>query len=205
MTRVMPVRALAGGVALTTVLGLAVLAPTTASATAAPATTVPSAVVPTLRIGSTGTQVSNLQYVLAIRRTGVYDRATAAAVRRVQLWKHVYPANGIAAGLPTWRALRDPSMAILMRVSRTARTRLPFAVWQASVHGRGISYRESKLNCRAVSRGGAYRGKWQMTVSLWRANGGLAFAATPERASCLNQDKVAYRVWVRSGWRPWGG
>ena len=203
MTRVMPARALASAVALSTVLGLSVLAPTTASA--ATATTVRTAALPALRIGSTGAQVTYLQYVLAVRRTGVYDRATAAAVRRVQLWKHVYPANGVAAGAATWQALRDPSVVSFMRASRAARARYTFVAWQTSVHGRGIAYRESHLSCTALSRTGVYRGKWQMTLSLWRANGGLAFAATPERASCLNQDKVAYRIWVRSGWRPWGG
>ena len=31
------------------------------------------------------------------------------------------------------------------------------------------------------------------------------YAATPEKAPCLAQDKVAYRVWIASWWGPWGG
>lgn len=205
MTSVMPVRALVGVAALSTALGLSVVAPTSASATTGTGTTVAATVLPTLASGSAGAMVSNLQYVLSIRRTGVYDRATAAAVKRVQLWKGVNPANGVVAGKATWLALRDPTLGYVMRTSRPARAKYPFAAWQTSVHGRGIAYRESKLSCTVLSRTGVYRGKWQMSLSLWRAYGGRAFAATPEKASCLDQDKVAYRIWITSGWRPWGG
>ena len=204
MASVMPVRALIGAAALSTALGLSVLAPTGASAAPATGTTVAVTALPTLRVGSAGALVADVQRILAVRRSGVFDRATAAAVRRLQAWKRVSPANGVVSGA-TWTLLKDPTLSPAMRASRAARARLPLAAWQASVHGRGIVYRESKGSCTIMSRTGAWRGKWQMTLSLWRANGGLAFAAAPERASCLNQDVVAYRVWVRSGWRPWGG
>jgi hypothetical protein len=205
MTAVMPLRALVGVAALSTTLGLSVVAPTSASATAGTGSTVRATVLPTLRAGSANALVSNVQYILSIRRTGVYDSATVAAVKRLQLWKKVYPANGIVAGKATWLALRDPTLGYVMRTSHTARAAYPFTTWQTSVHGRGVAYRESKLSCTALSRGAAYRGKWQMSLTLWRANGGIAFAAAPEKASCVDQDKVAYRIWVRSGWRPWGG
>lgn len=204
MASVMPVRALIGAAALSTALGLSLVAPTGASAAPATGTTVAVTAVPTLRVGSAGALVADVQRILAIRRSGVFDRATAAAVRRLQAWKRVKPVNGVVSGA-TWTLLRDPTLSRPMLTSRAARARLPLAAWQASVHGHGIVYRESKGSCTILSRTGAWRGKWQMTLSLWRANGGLAFAAAPERASCLNQDKVAYRVWVRSGWRPWGG
>ena len=73
------------------------------------------------------------------------------------------------------------------------------------MHGRGVAYRESHLSCTVVSANGSWRGKWQMTTSLWKSYGGLTYAATPEKASCLAQDKVAYRVWIASWWGPWGG
>ena len=204
MTSVMPVRALVGVAALSIALGMSVVAPTSASATTGTGTTVAATAWPTLRVGSAGTLVANVQGVLAIRRTGVFDRATILAIKRLQAWKHVYPVNGVLGPI-TWRVLGDPTLGYSLRTSGTARAKYGFARWQGSVHGRGIAYRESHLSCTALSRTHAYRGKWQMTLSLWRANGGLAFAAAPERASCLNQDKVAYRIWVRSGWRPWGG
>ena len=43
---------------------------------------------------------SLVQRTLAIRRTGVYDRATVAMVKRVQAWKQVTPANGIVGARP---------------------------------------------------------------------------------------------------------
>jgi hypothetical protein len=205
MASVMPVRALVGAAALTTALGLSLVAPTGASAaTVGTGTTVAATTLPTLRAGSSGILVTRVQGVLAIRRTGVFDRATVAAIKRLQAWKHVYPVNGVL-GATTWRVLGDPTLGYALRTSTAARAKYPFTAWLGSVHGRGIAYRESHLSCTVLSRTHIYRGKWQMTLSLWRANGGLAFAAAPERASCLNQDKVAYRIWVRSGWRPWGG
>jgi hypothetical protein len=77
--------------------------------------------------------------------------------------------------------------------------------WRASRHGQDISYRESHNVCSAVSADGRYRGKWQMTQSLWSAHGGLRFAKTPQRATCRQQDRVARRIWVQTWWWPWGG
>jgi hypothetical protein len=68
-----------------------------------------------------------------------------------------------------------------------------------------IVWRESNGRCDVVSSNGLWRGEWQMTMSLWRANGGRSYASSPERATCGEQDKVAYRIWISSGWGPWGG
>jgi hypothetical protein len=56
---------------------------------------------------------------------------------------------------------------------------------------------------RAVSLTGKYRGKWQMDASFWRTYGGLSFAETPERATEVEQDLVAYRGYLARGWEPW--
>ena len=205
MTTVMPVRALVGA-ALTTALGLAVVLPATAvtlqSSTRAvsAASTAPTV----LKAGSKGTSVTAVQRILAIKATGVFDRSTVAAVKRLQAWKRISPVNGVVSGA-TWTALKDPTLTRTMRLSRTARAGLAYLAWAGSAHGFGIVYRESHGSCTVVAASGSWRGKWQMTLSLWKANGGLKYAATPERASCAKQDKVAHTVWVRSGWGPWGG
>ena len=74
-----------------------------------------------------------------------------------------------------------------------------------SSHARMIVRRESGGSCTAVSPSGLYRGKWQMGSSFWRSFGGLQYASTPDRASCAEQDQVAYRGWLAAWWQPWGG
>ena len=205
MASVMPVRTLLGVVALTAALGLSVVVPTGASAAPVAGSAVRAATaLPTLKAGATGAYVTRIQRILAIKQTGVYDKATVAAVKRLQTWKRISPVNGVVSGA-TWPALNDPTLSSTSRTSKTARAAMPFLTWQSSVHGHGISYRESHNSCTVLSPTGAWRGKWQMSTSLWRANGGLASAATPDKASCLAQDKVAYRIWIRSWWSPWGG
>jgi hypothetical protein len=226
MASVLPVRSLVSVAALSAVLATALLAPAAAVAATAPAAGPdasapaprPAAVVapaptagaaatsslPTLRAGSTGTFVTRVQRILAIRQTGAYDTATVAAVKRLQTWKRIAPVTGVV-NAATWAVLADPTLTAAATGSKAARAALPFVTWAASVHGRGIAYRESHLSCTVVSASGSWRGKWQMTTSLWKSYGGLTYAATPEKASCLAQDKVAYRVWIASWWGPWGG
>jgi hypothetical protein len=201
----MPVRALLGVAALIAALGLSVLVPVAAHAAPAGGSAVRTATaLPALKAGSTGAYVIRIQRILAVRQTGVYDAGTVAAVKRLQAWKKILPVNGVVSGV-TWFALNDVTLGATYRTSRPARSRLPFLTWQGSVHGHGISYRESHNSCTVRSASGSWRGKWQMSLALWRANGGLAYAASPEKASCLAQDKVAYKVWITSWWAPWGG
>jgi len=224
MASVMPVRSLVSVAALSTVLATALLVPVAAVAATAPvagadatapaprpapvaATPTTSATattsLPTLKAGSSGTYVTRVQRVLAIRQTGVYDSTTVAAVKRLQTWKKLL-VTGVVNGA-TWIALTDTTLSYANKTSKSTRATMPFLTWAASVHGRGIAYRESHLSCTVVSSSGSWRGKWQMTTSLWKAYGGLAYAATPEKATCLAQDKVAFRVWITSWWGPWGG
>ena len=116
--------------------------------------------------------------------------ATAASVRGTT----VAPASTL-----------DPTLTRTMKVSLAARAALPYAAWLRSPHGRAIVDRESKGKCTVLSYNGLWRGKWQMTLGLWRGNGGLAFAEAPEKATCAQQDLVAHHVWVAAGWGPWRG
>jgi hypothetical protein len=102
-------------------------------------------------------------------------------------------------------AAEDATVTRKARLSQDHRASIDLATWRKSRHGQDISWRESHDVCRAVSSDGGHRGKWQMSRSLWRAYGGRKFARTADRATCLEQDRVARRVWVDQWWWPWGG
>ena len=102
-------------------------------------------------------------------------------------------------------AADDPTVTRKARISQHHRTTIDLKTWKSSAHGQDISRRESGNVCSAVSSGGDYRGKWQMSRSLWRSYGGRQFARVPNRATCGEQDRVARQVWVDQWWWPWGG
>jgi len=102
-------------------------------------------------------------------------------------------------------AVSDVTTSVRAKKSSTYRATVTLAQWQASKHGKQIAMRESHDVCTAMSADGRFRGKWQMTKSLWLAHGGRTFARSPQKATCAEQDKVARRVWVQSWWWPWGG
>ncbi|MEY2778259.1 MAG: Transglycosylase-like domain, partial [Actinomycetota bacterium] len=89
------------------------------------------------------------------------------------------------------------------KLYRGARELIPFEVWRASAFTRYISMKESHRNCKAVNRTGKYRGRWQMSSAFWKTYGGKQFASKPEKASCRDQDLVAYNGWIVRGWAPW--
>ncbi len=59
---------------------------------------------------------------------------------------------------------------------------------------------ESGGNPRAVSAGGAYRGKYQFSMSTWRSVGG---SGDPALASESEQDRRAAMLYRRDGARHW--
>jgi peptidoglycan hydrolase-like protein with peptidoglycan-binding domain len=226
MAFVMPLRVLALA-SVTAALGLALLGPASPASAAAPAAvaTATATPLPTLRYGSTGAYVRWMQPLVGVPANGVYDSVTVAAVKRFQV-HYKLPVTGVVT-TPTWDWLRkvavalkaraaavasrggttgtDPTMTTAARTSRAARTAVLFAVWQTSAHGRMIVRRESGGSCTVKSPGGAYRGKWQMGAPFWKSYGGLVYAPTPDLATCLEQDKVAYKGWLAAWWTPWGG
>ena len=111
---------------------------------------------PTLRVGSAGALVADVQRILAIRRSGVFDRATAAAVRAAAgCGSGSSRPTGVVTRQPRGRCSGTPRSATPdAHVARGTRPAAAFAAWQASVHGRGIVYRESKLSARSLSRSG---------------------------------------------------
>jgi peptidoglycan hydrolase-like protein with peptidoglycan-binding domain len=218
-------RSMVGAAAVSAALLLGVAPATAQAAVPSSVATVigPSSSLPTvLKRGSTGPYVTYVQRVLGVKRTGYYGSRTKAAVIRFQKASRLKPTGRV--GARTWSALQrkakadaasrgtssappasDPTMTSAMRTSQSTRSGLAFETWLTSAHGKAIARRESGGRCTAVSAGGAYRGKWQMGSWFWKNYGGTKYAATPDKASCLEQDRVAYRGWVDSWWSPWGG
>jgi hypothetical protein len=152
----------------------------------------------TLRIGSTGPAVKQLQRRLHVSATGYYGSLTARAVKRFQR-AHGLTADGVA-GPATLRALG-------IRVSSASystggaspdsgtsgSTRVPPVLER-------IAQCESGGNPRAVSRGGTYRGKYQFDRATWKRWGGTGDpAAAPESV----QDRIALKLYRARGTAPW--
>ena len=89
------------------------------------------------------------------------------------------------------------------KLYRGARELVPFEVWRTSAFARFISMKESHRNCKAIGRSGKYRGRWQMSPAFWKTYGGKQFASKADKASCRDQDLVAYNGWIVRGWAPW--
>jgi hypothetical protein len=112
----------------------------------------------------------------------------------------------VPAATVTVTATPEPSATERASQSRTTLLAAPvgFAEWLASPVGQRISWRESRNRCDITNPSGKYRGKWQMDSAFWRTYGGLKYAPTPDRATCHEQDLVAFRGWQSRGWQPWG-
>jgi len=150
MTRVMPLRALAGAaVASAMVLGLAA-APAHADTSAPVSTTVvaprvaaPSAAIlalPVLAVGNTGTYVRRVQVMLHIGNTGVFDARTKAAVVAFQK-RYALRANGIV-GAAVWAAL-IADWRIYLRTPRVATAAVPVGLLNgepAASRNRAVTY-----------------------------------------------------------------
>lgn len=108
-----------------------------------------------------------------------------------------------AATRSRFREMGDPTLNNGARKSRNAREAVAFEEWKAAPFTKFIAIRESNRRCKAVNRSGKYRGRWQMDKNFWSSYGGRKYAKRPERASCAEQDLVAYRGWIARGWQPW--
>lgn len=108
-----------------------------------------------------------------------------------------------AATRKRFREMGDVTLTNGTRKSRAAREAVSFEQWQAAPFTKYIAKKESNRRCKAINRSGKYRGRWQMDKNFWASYGGKKFAKRPEKASCQEQDLVAYRGWIARGWQPW--
>jgi hypothetical protein len=139
--------------------------------------------------GDRGTAVRKVQSALAIAVDGVFGADTEQAVKRFQKRKGL-TADGVV-GPDTRDALGLEPFA-RGSVQRQD-VKLPRVLRQ-------IAECESGGNPRAVSPGGQYRGKYQFSLSTWHNLGG---EGDPVEAPEAEQDRIALKLYRRSGTAPW--
>jgi resuscitation-promoting factor RpfB len=144
-----------------------------------------------LKRGDRGKAVRQLQAALEIPVDGVFGPQTEKAVKRFQKRKGL-TADGVV-GPDTRDALGLDPFAHGSVQRKSSGVKLPAALKQ-------IAECESGGNPRAVSPGGHYRGKYQFSVATWRNLGG---DGDPVDASEATQDRVALKLYRRSGTAPW--
>jgi hypothetical protein len=141
--------------------------------------------------GDRGKAVRQVQTALGTAADGVFGAQTERAVKRFQKRKGI-TVDGVV-GPQTRDALGlDPFARGSVRRSPSG-VRLPRIL-------RLIAECESGGNPRAVSPGGRYRGKYQFSVDTWRNLGGTG---DPAEASEAEQDRIALKLYRRSGTAPW--
>jgi Transglycosylase-like domain/Putative peptidoglycan binding domain len=141
--------------------------------------------------GDRGEAVRQVQTALGIAADGVFGAQTEQAVERFQQRKGltvdgvVGPATRDALGL-------EPFARGSLR-RQTSGVKLPRVLRQ-------IAECESGGDPTAVSPGGQYRGKYQFSVDTWRGLGGKG---DPADAPEAEQDRIALKLYRRSGTAPW--
>jgi hypothetical protein len=156
------------------------------------ATTASAASEPVVKRGDRGTAVVRIQRALDISADGVFGPQTQRAVKRFQRRKGL-GVDGVV-GPQTRAALGLAPFARSSVVHRSSGgSRLPRAL-------RRIAKCESGGDPTAVSPGGHYRGKYQFSLATWHNLGG---EGDPADASESAQDRIALKLYKRSGTTPW--
>ncbi len=140
--------------------------------------------------GDRGKAVKLIQQKLGLTADGVFGNATAKAVKRFQRGKGL-TADGVV-GPETRKALHLRPFA-RDSVNHGGGTTVPRAL-------KRIAKCESGGDPTAVSADGKYRGKYQFTRATWRHIGGTG---DPAAASEALQDRLALRLYRKSGTAPW--
>jgi peptidoglycan hydrolase-like protein with peptidoglycan-binding domain len=147
-----------------------------------------------LRQGSQGSTIAAVQRALGIPADGVYGRQTRGAVIAFQR-AHGLLVDGIV-GTQTLGALGLSGGGGSYSSSSSGTS----SASAGSSELQGIARCESGGNPSAVSRGGAYRGKYQFSRATWRLLGGSGDpAAAPEGV----QDRMAAELLSRQGTSAW--
>lgn len=76
-------------------------------------------------------------------------------------------------------------------------------VWAKGSKPRAVRSCESGGNY-GINTGNGYYGAYQFAAGTWRGVGGGRYASTADRAPKWAQDHMAWRLWKKQGWGPWG-
>ena len=144
-----------------------------------------------LKRGDRGAAVRKVQSALGIGVDGVFGAQTEQAVKRFQKRKGL-TADGVV-GPATRDALGLDPFAHGSVEHKSSAVKLPKAL-------KLIAECESGGNPRALSPGGRYRGKYQFSANTWHNLGG---EGDPAHAAESDQDRVALKLYRRSGTAPW--
>ena len=97
------------------------------------------------------------------------------------------------------RTVDDPTR----NLAKAERLKISFETWVTSPTAIYLKRVESNNNCKSTGSKGKYQGTWQVNAGFWETYGGLKYAKKASKASCQEQDLVAYQGWLARGWSPW--
>jgi hypothetical protein len=109
-------------------------------------------------------------------------------------------SNVVPVNAKITHAVDDPTRGL---DTKAQRKQVTFEVWVNSPTAIYVKKAESHNNCRSTGSKGKYQGTWQVTAGFWKSYGGLQYASKATKASCHQQDLVAYKGWIARGWSPW--
>lgn len=104
-----------------------------------------------------------------------------------------------APSIAAVQVAKDPTR----NLTKEERKKISFKVWVKSPTAKYLKKKESSNNCKAVGYKRKYLGTWQMNAGFWKTYGGKKYAPNPLKATCRQQDLVAYKGWLARGWSPW--
>ena len=97
------------------------------------------------------------------------------------------------------KVVEDPTR----NLSKEERKKISFEVWVNSPTAKYLKKVESNNNCKSTGGKGKYQGTWQVNAGFWKTYGGKKYASKASKATCREQDLVAYKGWLARGWSPW--
>lgn len=104
-----------------------------------------------------------------------------------------------AANTAMVQVAEDPTR----NLSKEERKKISFEVWVNSPTAKYLKKVESNNNCKSTGGKGKYQGTWQVNAGFWKTYGGKKYASKASKATCQQQDLVAYKGWLARGWSPW--
>ncbi len=115
-------------------------------------------------------------------------------------------SNGSAASMQSYKKGLPVSQKHLKQYKLTNSELKNIALakkWADGSKPRAVRQCESGGNYR-INTGNGYYGAYQFSHGTWLGVGGGRYARTADKAPAWAQDHMAYRLFKKSGWGPWG-